>query len=220
LELEGDSLACTGCRATYDIVGDHPVFAPPCDSRGIVKPLVYDLAQRILGGRRSVSRIRMQLAAITPMSVLDVGGGTGFYATAVPTGSRYVVADVDPAKLARLRRRLPSAEALLADAVELPIRDDAFDTALFVAVAHHLSDSDLDRALAELARVSRERVLFLDPVASRRRPARALWRLDRGSAPRSVSDLTSRAEQRFRLEHVETYRILHEYVLWVGSPIP
>src|SRR5262245_13600985 len=57
LELDRNSLRCIGCRARYDIIGDRPVFAPPRDGRGTVQPLVYDLAQRMLGGGRSIGRI-------------------------------------------------------------------------------------------------------------------------------------------------------------------
>jgi ubiquinone/menaquinone biosynthesis C-methylase UbiE len=183
-------------------------------------PIVYDLAQIAFGGRQSVARVRAHLAAIAPSSVLDVGGGTGFYASAVPNGARYVVVDLDAAKLRRVQRRVPRAEAVLADATQLPIGKNAFDVSLFIAVAHHLSDAALDLALSELARVTRGRVVFLDPIASRRRTARALWRLDRGSLQRSAADLTRRAAQWFELKHVESYSIRHDYVLWVGSPIP
>ncbi len=220
VELAGDSLRCTSCTGRYELSEGVPVFARRCVGSGGAQPLLYDLAQLAFGGRRSVDRVRAQLMAIAPSSMLDVGGGTGFYASAVPVGARYVVADLDAAKLRRLQRRVPGVEVILADATRLPVRTDAFDVALFIAVAHHLSDTALDLALAELARVARRRVVFIDPVASPRRTARALWRLDRGSSPRSASDLTSRATRWFDLEHVETYSIRHDYVLWVGSPIP
>lgn len=181
-------------------------------------PFLYDAAQVAFGGRRSVERVAAQLDEIAPASVLDVGGGTGFYAAAVPRSARYVVADTDVTKLRRLKRRVPHADAILADATNLPVQSNAVDVALFIAVAHHLPDDALELALAELARVARQRVLFIDPLASSRLSARALWRLDRGSCARSADELTSRAARWFELEHVESYSIRHDYLLWVGTP--
>lgn len=181
-------------------------------------PVLYDLVQRALGSDRSVRRVEERVRALAPESVLDVGAGTGLYAAAVPASARYVASDFDPVKLNRLRERVPRAEPVVADARSLPFADDSFDVALFVAVAHHLDDNGLDAALGELARVAR-RAVFLEPLASGRAIARALWRLDRGAFPRTAHELTTGAERHFELEHVERYRIRHDYLLWVGAPL-
>jgi ubiquinone/menaquinone biosynthesis C-methylase UbiE len=179
-------------------------------------PRFYDLVQRALGSDRSLRQVEERLRALAPRSVLDVGAGTGLYAAAVPAGARYVASDLDPAKLQRLRGKVPGAEVVVADARELPFGDHSFDVAILVAVAHHLDDEGVDAALAELARVSGHAV-FLEPLASDRALARALWRLDRGSHPRGPEDLLARAEPHFELEHVERYSIRHDYLLWVGA---
>jgi ubiquinone/menaquinone biosynthesis C-methylase UbiE len=196
------------------------MFASTDPARADRLPVLYDVAQILFGGRRSRSRVAATLAALAPSNVLDVGGGTGFYAPAVPAHAHYVVADLDVAKIRRLRERRPRADAIVADATALPVRSDAVDVALFIAVAHHLPDEALDRALGELARVARRHVLFIDPLATKRMTGRALWQLDRGSSPRTPEELTGRAELWFELEHVEVYSILHDYLLWVGSPRP
>jgi ubiquinone/menaquinone biosynthesis C-methylase UbiE len=181
-------------------------------------PVLYDAAQIVFGGRRTLGRVGELLDRIGPASVLDVGGGTGFYAAAVPPSARYVVADTDAAKLARLRKRVPRAEAVLADATRLPVRAEAFELALFIAVAHHLSDEALELALTELARVTRGCVLVVEPLSSTRRAAQILWRLDQGTFPRSAEALTALLTERFEPEHVERYSIHHDYLLWLGRP--
>jgi SAM-dependent methyltransferase len=213
-----ESVQCIRCGATSPVVDGVPVLAQNDAGRTDRHPLLYDAAQFVLGGRRSRARVGAMLAALSPSSVLDVGGGTGFYAPAVPAYAHYVVADTDIGKIRRLRQRHARADAVLADATALPVRSNAVDVALFIAVAHHLPDEALNRALSELARVARQRVLFVDPLASSRLTARALWRLDRGSSPRSSQELVVRAAAWFELEHVEIYSILHDYVLWVGTP--
>jgi len=213
-----DSVQCVRCHAVYGVADGVPLLAPTSGVRGDRFPLVYDLAQIVFGGRKSRSRVASLLTSLAPSSVLDVGGGTGFYAPAVPTRAHYVAVDTDAAKIRRLRAQQPRADAVVADAAALPIRDDAVDVALLIAVAHHLPDDVLNRALSELARVTRQRVLFIDPVASNRLTARALWRLDRGSYRRSPEELTDQAEPWFELEHVQVYSIRHDYLLWVGAP--
>jgi SAM-dependent methyltransferase len=218
IDVDGGSLSCTRCGNRYELLDGIPVFASPHSGGRAELPFLYDAAQVAFGGRRSVKRVGAHLDRLAPASVLDVGGGTGFYAGAVPTSARYVVADTDVTKLRRLKKHLPHAGVVVADATNLPIRSDAIDVALFIAVAHHLRDKALELALAELARVARGRVLFLDPLAGGRLPSRALWRLDRGSFPRSADELTDLATNWFELERVERYSIRHDYVLWVGRP--
>lgn len=219
LERGGKSLSCTHCHSRYEISATAvPAFARQGASSRFELPVLYDAAQLALGSRRSLSRVKVLLDRVAPTSVLDVGGGTGLYAAAVPESARYVVVDADAAKLARLRTRVPRAEAVLADATRLPIRTKSFDLALFIAVAHHLSDEALERALAELVRVTRELVLVVEPLASERRAPRMLWRLDRGSFPRRAEELTARLARRFEPEHLERYSIHHDYLLWLGRP--
>ena len=206
------------CDALYPVSDGVAVLAPTGPTRADRLPVLYDVAQILFGGRRSRSHVALRLAALAPSSVLDVGGGTGFYAPAVPAHAHYVVADLDVAKIRRLRDRWPRADAIVADATALPVKTDAVDVALFIAVAHHLPEEALDQALRELARVARRRVVFIDPLATDRLAGRALWQLDRGSSPRTPEELTGRAEVWFELEHVEVYSILHDYLLWVGSP--
>ena len=182
-------------------------------------PGLYDALQIILGAGGSIARVRSLLTQLAPTSVLDVGGGTGLYAKAVPAGCPYAVVDVDLAKLRRAKRRRPQADAVLADAAGLPFRSGAVDLALFIAVAHHLSDDELDRALAELARVAR-RAVVLEPLASERLASRFLWRLDRGARPRDLDALTARVGRWFDFDHADVYTTGHRYVLWVGTPRP
>lgn len=220
-ELEGaaEALSCLRC---HDRLASEGAAVPTLACRNVCSrlapPFLYDVAQIIFGGRRSVRRVELLLGRIAPTSVLDVGGGTGFYAAAVPSSARYVVADTDAAKLARLRKRVPRAEAVLGDATALPILTKSFDVALFIAVAHHLSGAALDIALAELERVARKRVLLIEPLASERPAGRMLWRLDQGAFPRHAEELTARLVKRFEPEHVERYSMLHEYLLWMGRP--
>jgi len=60
-------------------------------------------------------------------------------------------------------------------------------------------------------------VILLDAVINRQRLAgRMLWRLDRGSYPRTEEDLREKLESRFKIIHWEKFAIYHEYVFGIG----
>jgi SAM-dependent methyltransferase len=125
--------------------------------------------------------------------------------------------DVDPRKHEGFVARHPSRTALFASAADLPFRDGAMDTAIFISLAHHLTDPQLDQALDEVARVVRSRILFLDPVMDGASVfGRFLWACDRGSFPRTSVDLRARLERHFEPEQVATPRLYHRYLLFAG----
>lgn len=89
--------------------------------------------------------------------VLDVGCGTGWFTRrAEAVAARVVAVDIDPASLALARRKSPGrAEYLQGDAAALPFPDGAFDKVMSIAALCFVAD--WPRAIAEIARVTRER---------------------------------------------------------------
>jgi SAM-dependent methyltransferase len=187
--------------------------------RAALEPIVYDFVQQALGAGASRRRVERILGRLSPGSVLDVGAGTGAYASAVPASAEYLAVDVDEAKLERLRSKYPGRATMRADATSLPLPDGSFDVALCIAVAHHLPDAGLDRMLAELARVVAGSLVFLEPVPDRSLVSRGLWRIDQGTFPRDESALLIALRRRFSILSTETYRIAHRYVLCVATPL-
>lgn len=93
-------------------------------------------------------------------TVLNVGAGTGSY----EPESREVTA-VEPSAEMIGQRPPGSAPVVQASAEELPFADRSFDASLAVLTVHHWAD--LGAGLAELRRVSRERIVIVtfDPEA-------------------------------------------------------
>jgi SAM-dependent methyltransferase len=92
--------------------------------------------------------------------VVNVGAGSGSYES-----TDLAVVAVDSSH-AMLRQRPPrAAPAIQAVAEHLPLADEVFDAALAVLTLHHWDD--LDAGLAELCRVTRDRVVIVtwDPAA-------------------------------------------------------
>jgi SAM-dependent methyltransferase len=95
-------------------------------------------------------------------SVVNVGAGPGSYE---PT-DRIVVA-VEPSLTMIRQRRAGGAPVVQASATDLPFPDAAFAAAMAVLTVHHWLERM--RGLAELPRVTRDRVVILtwDPAASK-----------------------------------------------------
>ncbi|MGH3441150.1 MAG: class I SAM-dependent methyltransferase [Nitriliruptorales bacterium] len=93
------------------------------------------------------------IAAAAPGRLLDVGAGTGAFAERLgrELGVEVVAVDVAPrmVELAQVR----GVAAHVADVQDLPFADEAFDCVAALWVLHHVPD--LDRGLAEVARVLR-----------------------------------------------------------------
>jgi ubiquinone/menaquinone biosynthesis C-methylase UbiE len=181
--------------------------------------VLYDGVQRAAGLERLKRRVAPTLNGLGPGTLLDVGAGTGSFYELLPRHVKYVPLDMDRRKLDRLSGKHSGVEGVVGSATALPFDDDSFDCTLCTNVAHHLSDQDFEAMLDELARVTRRQLVFVDPLRTRRVASKALWRIDRGSYPRSFEQLLEKLSARFTSQDVEAFTILHTYVLYVGGPV-
>jgi SAM-dependent methyltransferase len=103
-------------------------------------------------GRPSYPReAAVWLTAEQPLSVLELGAGTGkLTEQLVALGHDVHATDPDPAMLAKLAERLPDVRASQATAEEIPAGDRTYDVVVAAQAFHWF---DLDRALPEIARV-------------------------------------------------------------------
>jgi SAM-dependent methyltransferase len=182
-------------------------------------PFVYDVIQILAGREIAHRRIRRAISSASDQTVLDVGAGTGSLARLLPPGAVYWALDNDAAKLRRLSVKVPYAQCFEGSALEIPLPDKDVDWTVCIAVAHHLDDEELPRLFGELARVTRHRLVFLDPLStSVPGIARLMWRYDRGSYPRSAKTLLSEMSRHFEVEKDERFRVFHRYILCSASP--
>jgi SAM-dependent methyltransferase len=186
--------------------------------RGASHPAVYDAIQRTVGTPRTRELLRQHLAGADGKTVLDVGAGTGRFRDALPVGAKYVWLDNDAQKLAGFKAKRPEDETILADATAIPLGDKSVDYALCVAVAHHLPADAFPRLVSELARVVRERVLFVDALGEQAAIVKLLWGFDRGTYPRSADELLSALGEAFEVDEVERYAKLHRYLFCAARP--
>jgi SAM-dependent methyltransferase len=180
--------------------------------------LLYDLIQYAVGANIVRRHLRPELRQVGEGIVLDIGAGTGLYASCVPDSARYVWCDNDPEKLRGFQARRKSRPALLGDATNLPFIDKSVDWTLCVNMSHHLSDPELSLLLAEMQRVTRRAIVLHDPVDDLRWMSRILWKYDRGSHPRTARTLLTALASRFTVHTVQEYARFHRYVLIVAAP--
>ena len=124
---------------------------------GVVNEAAYDRIGRGYSNvRRADPRIaaRVEEALGDARTVLNVGAGTGSYEPA----DRKVTA-VEPSAEMIAQRPAGSATVVQASAEALPFDDDSFDAAMAIITVQHWADAAA--GLAEMIRVSRERVLVL-----------------------------------------------------------
>ena len=189
--------------------------------RVVAQPRAYDLVQTLVG----VSKVRRRLArTVAPLRsaawVLDIGGGTGAVGELWGESTRYICLDIDPLKLRGFAAKNPTGTALLADATAIPLADGSVDVVLCTHVTHHLTESQLDQAIAESARVLRAggKLVLSDAVwAPSRRIGRLLWRYDRGDFPRTPEVLRAAISRHFKIGSWEQFAVWHEYFIAVAE---
>ena len=167
----------------------------PMIRRLLESPALFHLLNSILGRLNDVNArcLRRVLQPETSSRVLDVGCGTGRYATL--WGCGYVGLDTDTAYL-RFARRQYGDRFVRADAARLPVADQQFDAAFCVGVLHHCDDAHVGRIVREMWRATRDggTIVVLEPLAPEPGDAwvrRRLARLERGTHFRRFQPLTA-----------------------------
>jgi len=185
----------------------------------VANPWVYDAVQKMAGREENYRRLRPLLAQAKGELLLEAGAGTGEITRILDPATRYLWLDNDVQKLTGFLSKNKNHLAVLADGTRIPLADQSVHSVLTIAVTHHLQDHELDLFLAELARVCRQQLVFLDALDD---PSllvsKLMWRYDRGSQPRTYENLLSKLRQHFELEMIHRYKIYHEYLLCTGKP--
>jgi SAM-dependent methyltransferase len=139
-------------------------------------PVVRRLIDRFYG--------RVAEAMGDPGSLLDAGCGEGETLERLDGGlpARTVAVDLSLEAVGITRERVPGVEAICTGIEELPFADSSFDLVLCLEVLEHVPEPGA--ALAELARVARDRILVSVP----HEPWFRLGSLMRGKYLRGLGD--------------------------------
>jgi SAM-dependent methyltransferase len=183
---------------------------------------VYDFVQQLAGARwvdQRMSRCISGNGSASAGVVLDLGGGTGSGRALAPGEARYVCVDPALDRVAVARRR--GGLGVCSDGTRVGLRTGSADVVICKMVAHHIETPVLGLLIDEAHRVLKRggQLVFLDPLlAPKRWVSRALWRVDRGSNPRSADELEAIIRTRFDVLHREEFAVFHRYLLCVAKP--
>jgi ubiquinone/menaquinone biosynthesis C-methylase UbiE len=128
------------------------------------------------------------IAEARPRRVLEVGGGEGELAERVLTELGAELVAIDQSERMVEIQRSKGIDASVGDVQELPFGDDEFDVVVAAWMLFHVAD--LDRALAELARVLRPNGRLV-AVTTSREHFRDLWRLSGAERPMLIFNFRS-----------------------------
>jgi demethylmenaquinone methyltransferase/2-methoxy-6-polyprenyl-1,4-benzoquinol methylase len=109
------------------------------------------------GWSEEMQALRDLLERLPPARTLDVACGTGFLTRHLR--GELVGLDQSAAMLEIARERVPHAELVVGDALELPFPDASFDRVFTGHFYGHLQESERLRFLAEARRLARELVV-------------------------------------------------------------
>ena len=140
-------------------------------------------------GRSALDATFDAVAEARPQRVLEVGGGEGELAGRIVAELGAELVGVDQSERMVEIQRTNGLDARVADVQELPFADEEFDAVLAAWMLYHVPD--LDRALAEIARVLR-RTGRLVAVTNAIDHMQELWDLA-GREP-SIRQFTFRSE--------------------------
>ena len=161
----------------------------------------YRLTQ-ILGGptiRRYRALVRKHVPQAPDRRVLEIGCGVGTARELF--GSEYTGIDVNPDYIEQARRTFGGRFAVM-DAGEMTFTADAFDDAVSIATAHHLSDETLALMISKAVTVASclHIVDAILPIARFSPFKAALFRMDRGQHVRTFDQLREIAALNATLE--------------------
>ncbi|MBL4653818.1 MAG: class I SAM-dependent methyltransferase [Flavobacteriales bacterium] len=181
-------------------------------------PVVYDLAQYVLGGRVVVPKFQKQCEQITFSDgwIVDYAGGTGRARTFFKQISKYLLLDIDMVKIKGFRKKYPNDLVCHADVTCPPITPESADLVMAQSLMHHLTDEQMNAMFDEIPRILKPggMLLICEPLAnSSRYWGRLLWRYDRGSFPKPLDSLLAKVQENHTIIHQETFTVLHDYLI-------
>jgi SAM-dependent methyltransferase len=227
---DGEALRCT--KSGHRFERHHAVPVLTADGAADVRPStltrlqyailgnpkLYDFHQKHGGGRPIAAQVATALGDVRNSTLLDVGAGTGMVAALVPPETRYVWLDNDRLKLRGFLSKSIDCVAVIGDAARLPFRDRTADVTVMVEVSHHLPNDVLLDCFREIARVTRERFVFVDALRGARLRSKLLWQLDLGRFPRTEAELVEALETSFDVRGIGRFRVNHDHVVCTCAP--
>lgn len=169
-------------------------------------PAVYNSVRAVLlfGKGKMFSRIKTAAALQEGETLLDVGSGPGELSQLF--SGAYAGVDYSENYVSYAQKKYPGKTFFQGNVLELSIPEKSYDVVLLASFIHHFSDTEVDQILANLSKVTRKRIVVLEPCPWKGNPlAWLLLKMDRGAHVRSFEEQKAFVEKYFTLVGAETF---------------
>lgn len=146
-------------------------------------PLLFNIVRSILvgGKKRMYDEIRKTVNAQKGDKILDVGCGTGEFASLFDSSVDYTGIDMNKNFLGHASSVYKNKKFIQMDAAKMDFKKNEFDTVLLLSFMHHFPEELLDKILKEVNKVAKKGIIVLDPVPKKYNPlSKLFYVLDRG----------------------------------------
>jgi len=162
--------------------------------------IMFNIVRTFTDSRNhNLSMIKEALNSKKNDKILDVGCGLGNFSRV--TDGIYTGIDLNPSfvKFAKKNYSAKNKEFMVADATNLKFKDKSFDKSMFISMLHHFPDSDADKILRELQRLTKDYLVVLDLIPSNRMIVKFMYVMDRGSSIRPINAQQKLIKKYFRI---------------------
>ncbi|MCB9757686.1 MAG: methyltransferase domain-containing protein [Candidatus Omnitrophica bacterium] len=185
-------------------------------------PAFYDSVQKLVGSKIIYKNLAEMAKSQTKSKIIiDLGGGTGIYQNIWEDVKLYMCLDNDIQKLIGFTHKsIVHGIPLLADATNIPLKNQSVDIIQCTMMSHHLTENQLIMLISESSRVLKDTGIFFFADAiwlPQSWKGRFLWSMDRGSYPKSQEMLMSMIQKEFIIFTQKTLQIHHTYLLCTGK---
>ncbi len=179
---------------------------------------------KIVMGEMSKAILRLPEFNGNINSILDLGGGTGWFAKKLEEKIPNI--EVYSIDLARPWMRLDGVEYIQGNALKLPFKDNSFDVVSAHAILHHVPEN-LDEAIKEVERVLKPHGLFIaeEPggenfLGNFARKHFTTEKHDPNERPLPLRVMTSSIEKHMKILSVEPYTYFSYLLPHISSRLP
>jgi ubiquinone/menaquinone biosynthesis C-methylase UbiE len=174
------------------------------------KPFFYRYLRGLIFFGTRTKPIEKALALKSGDTVLDVGCGTGEFSTVVHSDQyRYLGVDMNEDYIVEATKSYGNAyrQFKVLDILKMRFKEKEFEKSLYSGVMHHLSDEENLKVLAEMSRITRDRVVIVDSNPAGHFINNFLWKNDRGSFIRKIEDQCALVKKVMEITEVSQFYV-------------
>lgn len=169
-------------------------------------PAVYNFVRAILlfGKEKMYKELKNAIAITTGETILDVGSGPGELSQLF--SEEYTGVDYSQNYVQYAQKKYPNKKFFQGNVLDLNIPEKSYDIVLLASFIHHFSDEEVRNILNNLRKVTRKRIILLEPCPWKENPLAAVFlKLDRGAHIRSLKEQKKILEEYFLIKNVHTF---------------